>query len=186
MSRSPIHKLLKAHGVALAPGLSEDEVQRTEQLYEIRFPPDLRELLMEVLPLGDRFYNWRDFSESNIRVIRKRLDWPLEGMLFDVEHNVFWPGNWGVRPTELEQAKAIATAEYAKVPRLIPLYSHRFIPETPHEAGNPVFSVHQMDVIHYGENLEEYFKIEFRDKSYEEIDWDTIRPIPFWGKLDLL
>lgn len=43
-------------------------------------------------------------------------------------------------------------------PRLIPICSHRYIPEEPHDAGNPVFSVMQSDVIYYGADLANYSK----------------------------
>jgi hypothetical protein len=46
-------------------------------------------------------------------------------------------------------------------PRLIPIYAHRAVPNEPLEAGNPVFSVMQMDIIIYGNDLEQYLHNEF-------------------------
>lgn len=44
--------LLRKHDVTLAPGLSTQEITDVEGRYDIHFPPDLRELLMSVLPIG--------------------------------------------------------------------------------------------------------------------------------------
>ena len=55
---------------------------------------------------------------------------------------------------EAECAKGTAGAQ---APRLIPLISHRYLPETANETGNPVFSVYQSDVIHYGTDVADYF-----------------------------
>ncbi|WP_025721637.1 hypothetical protein [Paenibacillus sp. 1-18] len=41
-------------------------------------------------------------------------------------------------------------------------------PSSQPEAGNPVFSVYQTDIIVYGEGLQDYFKLEFGEKSYEQ------------------
>jgi hypothetical protein len=48
-----------------------------------------------------------------------------------------------------------------KVPKLIPIYGHRYVP-TVNGVDNPsIFSVYQTDVIYYGIDLENYFRIEF-------------------------
>jgi hypothetical protein len=33
------------------------------------------------------------------------FNWPLEGVLFDLEENVFWDSSWGEKSTELSEAK---------------------------------------------------------------------------------
>ncbi|MNW25771.1 hypothetical protein D3C74_25220 [compost metagenome] len=183
MNVKKICNRLREHGVQLTEGLTQDEIQLIETTYQIDFPPDLKELLQHVLPSGDKFPNWRDFTKTNIHSLRTRLKWPLDGMLFDVEHNDFWHPSWGSKPDNIAAAKEICIHEYRSVPRLIPIYSHRYIPSTPAEAGNPVFSVYQTDIIYYGENLEEYLKLEFGDKPYNAIDFDRIKPITFWTEL---
>ena len=76
-------------------------------------------------------------------------------------------------------ALKIATAKIAEAPKLIPIHSHRYIPEEPHESGNPVFSVHQMDVIYYGFDLDDYLRHEFNLAGRKE--WPAqVRPIRFW------
>ncbi len=177
-----IERLLTLN-ITLDPGLTDQEIQRIEQQYDILFPPDLRELLQQALPYGEAFPDWRNFSSPNIKRIRERLNQPLEGVLFDVEHSHFWPKRWGNKPPERAQARAAAEKHLRHVPKLIPVRGHRYLPATPHEAGNPVFSVHQTDVIPYGENLADYFELEFRHKRYEELDFAKIKPIDFWGDL---
>jgi hypothetical protein len=67
----------------------------------------------------------------------------------------------------------------AEAPKLIPIYSHRFIPEEPSEAGNPIFSVYQMDIIYYGFDLDDYLRHEFDLPGRKE--WPAqVRPIKFW------
>jgi hypothetical protein len=61
------------------------------------------------------------------------------------------------------------------------LFSHRYLPETPNESGNPVFSVCQSDVIYYGADLAHYFEREFG--STDRLWPDRIKYIPFWSDL---
>ncbi len=172
--------LLRNAKIELAPGLSESETARAEAIYGFRFPPDLRELLQTALPVGERFLNWRI---SPNEFIDKMMEWPLDGLLFDVERNSFWLESWGEKPTDLEAAFEIARQKIAMAPRLIPIYAHRFLPATPCESGNPVFSVHQTDIIYYGSDLLEYFQNELLRK-YDLMGYGTkIRRIPLWSEI---
>jgi len=174
--------MLRQRGIELAKGLTDAEVDRVQDSYGFCFPPDLRELLQYVLPTGPGFPNWRDGSEESIR---SRLAWPAEGICFDIEHNVFWMEEWGPKPDDISAAIEIAQQEIAKAPVLIPICSHRFIPDEPHLSGNPVFSVYQTDIIYYGSNLTHYFANEFWPGKYawtEEHD-RSIRNIRFWSQL---
>ncbi len=56
-------------------------------------------------------------------------NWPLECMIFDVEQHVFWPPEWSDRPTDSADAVDICKREFLCVPKLIPIYVHRYIPE---------------------------------------------------------
>lgn len=47
----------------------------------------------------------------------------------------------------------------------------------------PVISVHGVDIIYYGENLEDYFEVEFGEKEQDEINFERISPIPFWSEI---
>ncbi|WP_054743173.1 hypothetical protein [Cellulosilyticum ruminicola] len=43
----------------------------------------------------------------------------------------------------------------------------------------PIYSIHDVDGIYYGGNLEEYFDIEFGQKDQRAIDFEHLRMIPF-------
>ena len=62
------------------------------------------------------------------------------------------------------------------------IYAHRYIPVYLDE-NPPVISVMGVDIIFYGENLAEYFKVEFGEKKHTEINCQKINPIPFWSDI---
>jgi hypothetical protein len=144
--------------VRLDPGLTDSEVAAAEDRYGFVFPPDLRAVLQFALPVGDKFPDWRNGSEEDLMI---RMDLPLHGILFDVEHGEIWPADWGPKPADeqgrFEKVKSLIDS----APRLIPIWSHRYIPAEPIEHGNPVLSVHQTDIIEYGHDLTDYFSHEF-------------------------
>ncbi len=185
---------LERAGVDIAPGLTAAEVRATETTYDFRFPPDLRAFLMAGLPISHtvigmdgksrthQFVDWRGATHEHIL---DRLVRPLEGMCFDIEHNAFWLDAWGERPADGAVACARARQAVAAAPRLIPIYSHRYIPATPHEHDNPVFSVYQTDIIHYGRSLVDYLANEFRsafNRSKHEYN-EPCKHIEFWSNL---
>jgi hypothetical protein len=174
---------LDTAGVVFAAGLSEAEIQQIEEVFRFQFPPDLREFLAFALPVSDGWMNWRDCSREEIE---DRLRWSYEGICFDIEHNEFWLEEWGEKPESLEAGFAIAKAAVEKAPTLIPVYGHRFIPDRPNLAGNPVFSVWQTDIIYYGTNLPNYIRNEysyhFRGITNHRLE-EEIRFIEFWSNL---
>ena len=181
-----IRHILENKGIEIYDGLSEEEFEKIENFYNIKFPKVLRILYKSFLP---NFYNWRDFSENNVKNIKQSLYWPIEGILFDIENNNFWMDCFGEKTGDIEQNKAKAE-EYLKnakeeVPRLIPIYSHRYVPSFPDSIDVPVFSVMQTDIIYYGKNIENYFEHEFGNNynpEQESADLGIIE-IPFWSKL---
>lgn len=137
------------------------------------------ELLLDRRPTEG--FDWR----SDDAAIREALAWPLDGLFFDLEHAGLWHAKWGPRPEALAWQKERVRELVAAAPKLIPIMSHRYISETPHEAGNPVFSVYQSDIIYYGANLADYFEREFfpEGKMFNPIDYSSIRRIEFWSFL---
>ena len=135
------------------------------------------------------FYDWQRDRDA----LRRRFAWPLEGLLFDIEHNDLWLEEWGPKPESLEARKQRLTELVERAPRLIPVYGHRYLLAEPRQAGNPVLSVYQDDIIVYGKDLRSYFLIEFADllglthpDSQAALDDETMRTagdIPFWGPL---
>ncbi len=165
-----------AYRVEFKPGLTDAEVAETEERFGFRLPPDLRDFLQTALPRGPRFPDWRSGDEEELR---EWLDQPRQGILFDIEHNGFWLPEWGPRPGPLEEALRVASELVVGAPWLIPIYGHRMMPDEPHLPGNPVFSVHQTDIIFYGSNLEIYLRREF---GLGDLDpgFGNEAPIRFW------
>lgn len=167
---------LEEKGISFVAGLNDAEINKIESRYGFNFPPDLKAFLQYALPVSKGFLNWRETSEEEIRYW---LEWPLEGMCFDIEHATFWLKAWGPKPPDLEEAFAVARQAVAEAPILIPIYRHRYLPTEPNQPGNPVLSVHQTDIIHYGNDLASYLSREFKISCP---DWaaKTLRPIRFW------
>jgi len=157
-------------------GYSEQELADIQGQWALRFPPDLIDIYRErrtVIPSG---FDWISTPATSIQGM---LDWPVDGLLFDLQHNVLWLPEWGEKPARASEAEGIIRAAVAAAPRLIPVFGHRYIPETPNASGNPVFSVYQSDIIYYGANLEDYVGRETRGWSN---GWPPIRSIPFWSQ----
>ncbi|WP_454812807.1 hypothetical protein [Paenarthrobacter nitroguajacolicus] len=150
-------EVLYAAKIPLAPGLSPGQIEDVEEQFSFEFSPDHARFLGLAMPIGPSWIDWLGDPKG----IQKRLDWPRDGVLFDVRENAFWPEEWGDRPSDVEVAIQAAREQLRAVPVLIPIYSHRFMPAAPSPAGSPVFSVHQTDVIYYGSNLCAYFQNEF-------------------------
>jgi hypothetical protein len=156
-------------------GYTQAELGDAQERFGLVFPPDLVALLRDRRPV--RGHDWTDHV-----AIQRMLDWPFEGLLFDVEHNTLWWPEWGEKPDDPQAREEVLRSVLSRAPKLIPLISHRYLPEQPHEAGNPVFSVHQSDVIYYGTDLIDYFEREFMGRSHRP--WpDQIKYIPFWSDL---
>ena len=163
---------LRRAGVEFDPGLTDPDIDRAETIYGFRFPPDLRSFMQIATPA---YYDWHAENDPRIHAMVTR---PLGGILFDVE-NGLWMPEWGTRPAGIETAKTVVTDLVVQAPRLIPIYGHRMMPDRPHESGNPVFSVHQTDIVHYGFDLEDYLRHEFKLPGRKP--WpEHVRPIEFW------
>ena len=159
-------------------GYTRSELIAAQERYGLRFPPDLLDLLLDRRPVVG--WDWRTDDEG----IRRALALPLDGLLFDLEHNDLWWPEWGERPASPEERAEVLTAMVKAAPRLIPLLAHRYLPEEPHEAGNPVFSVMQADVIYYGADLADYFEREFHPAPFQGRPVrDNLKFIPFWSAL---
>lgn len=172
---------LEKAGVVFDSGLTETEILAAEDFYNFNFPPDLKEFLMSALPVSKGWINWRDLED---RKIKEMFDWVYEGIYFDIEHNVFWLDDWGAKPADLKEAFSIAKQRIDEAPKLIPICGHRYIPTSPNERNNPVFSVYQTDIIYYGSNLWNYFENEFyyyfQKPSYQITE--PIKKIEFWSQ----
>lgn len=180
----------------LAPGLTDEEFDRIEREYGVEFADDHRAFLAAGLPINTPFEKeegvfhawerpWPEWRDGDPDSIRQRLNWPVEGVLFDVEHNAYWHDSWGERPAGLAEALETAGRRLAEVPGLVPIYGHRFLPGGRGTFGHPVLSMWQTDIIYYGMNLVDYIHQEFGGPGLDRMDerWQPEATIDFWKDL---
>jgi hypothetical protein len=161
----------------LTPGLSDTEFARIEDEFGFRFADDHRALLAAGLPTGR---GWPDWRSPDRQTIRDRLAAPVEGVLFDVAQSDFWYGGWGPRPHSPEEAVEVARRYLMTVPRMIPVYSHRYLPAALND--HPVLSIYQTDIVLYGNDLRDWIAREFKIGAASEPPGR--RPtVPFWRDL---
>jgi hypothetical protein len=194
-------------------GLSEQEIAVIEQRYHLHFPPDYH-LFLQVLHSVDRprvgagygddnniipitapsFYNWQTDTEA-IQYVYERLG---SGLFFAVQHDDLWPQSWGAKPATAEEQEARVRELVDAAPKLVPVFAHRYLLAEPCEAGNPVLSIMQSDIIIYDINLHDYFLDEFGDlcgisnedrqqlkaarKQKIQERFEAYLAIPFWGE----
>ena len=61
-----LREILVNKDIKIDKGLTDEEFEKIEKFYSIKFPQVLRLLYKSFLP---EFYNWRDFSEENVSII---------------------------------------------------------------------------------------------------------------------
>lgn len=174
-------ELLREQGVVIDRGLSKSEIIHIEKEYEISFPREWKQFYSIVLPISDGFYNWRDSSSENIGYIKEVINTPVRELLEDID-SIYWCDKWGEEPTEREKRRKIIIKKMEDAPKLIPIYSHRYLASI-EVKENPIFSISGSDIIYYGESLFSYFQIEFGLKKYDTIYCDNISYIPFWSDM---
>ncbi len=167
--------------VEIQDGLTNGEIGCAEDLYGIFFPPEYRRMLEQVVPVCRGFYNWRDYSESNVELIKNMLAWPYDSIRKEIKY-IDWHPQWGDPPKERRDQQSIILQKLEKAPRMIPVYAHRYIPML-EEDELPVFSIYGADSICYGSDLDEYLEIEFREKQQNHINWPQVKHIPFWSEV---
>ena len=151
--------VLAAYGrFPIRPGLSAAEFTAVEQEFGFSFADDHRAFLAAGLPYGRGWPDWRDGDRAQLR---EKLAMPVEGVLFDVAENGFWYEGWGPQPAATADAVAVARRLLMTVPRLVPVYAHRYLPAGRDSSGHPVLSVMQTDIISYGADLRSFVRHEF-------------------------
>lgn len=201
-------------GTQWQAGLDEQQIDAIELHWKLKFPRDYRQFL-SVLNAPDRgryhvgwsdeppygmeegddtpsYFDWRKDDEA----VTGALNWPFEGLFFDVEENALWPDSWGERPDKAEDLLKKFAQLVATAPALIPITGHRYLLADSLEAGNPVLSIWGSDIICYGSNLKNFLMLEFSELiglDFDEVSevanvdmtQGKIEAIPFWGELML-
>ena len=163
----------------IGPGLTDAEFDLIERDYDFEFADDHRAFLAVGLPLNPPWPDWRDGDPGRLR---EQLGWPVEGALFDVEHNALWHPSWGPRPSDVNQALGTARQHLTRAPAMIPVYSHRYLPAGRGTYRHPVLSIYQTDIIVYGTDLADYIDREFADPARPvSPDWTPPPMAPFWS-----
>jgi hypothetical protein len=176
----------------IGPGLTEAEFARIEREYGFEFADDHRAFLEMGLPLNGPLPQtegviythakpWPDWRDDDPRKLREALNWPVEGVLFDVEHG-YWDHDWGERPEDRAEAVEAAAVLLAAVPRMVPIYGHRYLPAGHGSYGHPVLSMWQTDIIYYGSDLVDYIHHEFGtpDPGPDDSRPNPRATVPFW------
>lgn len=188
---------LASCGIRFEAGLTDIEVAEVQEKFGFVFPPDLKQLLQQALPVTKSFVNWRKGLHNiyTARKIKARMKWPSQCIGFYVEDHSMWLPEWGDKPIEEAEKLDVVKKNLQSVSKLIPIYSHRYIPAQPSEEGNPVFSVYHTDTIYYGYDLPNYLANEFLftlpgiftrfegAKEHIEFNKGSGRLIKFWSEL---
>ena len=152
------HRLARLGRVEIRPPLTDAEFTQVEDEFGFEFADDHRAFLAAVLPTGERWPDWRGGNADDLGEVLRR---PVTGVLFDVMNNAFWDQSWGERPAGSRAALKVAREELGKVPQVVPVFGHRYLPAGRGTFGHPVLSIHQTDIVCYGADLVDYVFQEF-------------------------
>ncbi|XVF15361.1 hypothetical protein REPUB_Repub09cG0145600 [Reevesia pubescens] len=129
---------LKSLDIPILPGLTDQEFSSIESTFHFTFPPDLRSILQEGLPIDPSFPNWRSSSPQQLNSL---LNLPFLSLSKNITFHNFWSDSWGPKPSNSNEALALVKKLSQKAPLLVPIYRNCYIPSIPNVAGNPVFYV---------------------------------------------
>jgi hypothetical protein len=139
------------------------------------FPPDLRFFVQTAIPVSPYFVNWRADSDELTSWFSRLIN----GILFDVQNDIFWYSDWGPRPISTSDAVQFAKEQITAAPLLVPIGDRiftKYLPAVPNTAGNPVFSICQTDALHAGRDLADFLQWFSRPNESFESDEEEDRP----------
>ncbi|MCQ2535123.1 MAG: hypothetical protein MJ172_11250 [Clostridia bacterium] len=169
------------HNIRYQKGLSDEEFNQIESLYSIVFPDELRKMYKQALPVSEGFYNWRDLSDDNIELIKKAINRPFE-YFYKHASEVYWNDEWGEKSDSIDEIRSFVREKLSEASQLIPIFAHRYMPMI-NDITNPIFSIHGIDIIIYGESLDEYLKVEFGEKKQSSTVLLNSFNVPFWSEV---
>ncbi|KAL5556721.1 hypothetical protein UlMin_038957 [Ulmus minor] len=159
---------LKSSNITVVDGLSDGEFFSIESLFSFSFPPDLRSILREGLPIGSGFPNWRSSSVQQLRIL---INLPILSLLKQVSVRRFWIDSWGNFPDDINLALEKAKQFLNKAPVLVPIYRNYYIPCSPSAAGNPIFLVDGENVRLLSYDITGFFQ------EFEFLNVGALRPV---------
>ena len=175
---------LRAKGILFSDPPTKDELYRIEKTYCFQFPESLRCFYSFGIPYekeDNRFPLWTDFSETNVNTIKKRIHQPYEWVLKSVLRD-FWLPQWGERPEDRKSVVKCFTDISKNAPKLIPIFSHRYMPQLKNVDNPPVISTVGRDTVYYGSDIWDYLQNEF-ELSCRALTSDDRIFIPFWSDI---
>lgn len=146
-------RLAAVPGVEIGRGLRPEEFDAIEERWGFRFAEDHRAFLTGGLPVG---VGWVDWRSTEVHPLRNALNWPIDGLRFDVEHNGFWHPQWPARPTAMPEALALAEMALQRAPQLVPLHGTYYLPAG--GAAHPVLDVFRSSVTPLGADLPDWIE----------------------------
>lgn len=177
------------HDCVVEPGLDDSELSGAETEFQLTFTPLWREVLRKVHPISLpiaprtedgvlRSASYPDWRQRDADAVRKHITAPVDGVLFDVEHNGFWWRSWGLQPEVMSDRLATASLRLAAVPRLTPIRGNWYVGE---QIDSPVLSIVQTDLWSPAVTLCDIPT--GRDESDVPIEDYPLGQIPFWSEL---
>lgn len=109
------------------------------------------------------------------------MEYPLTN-IYEMADELDWSDEWGEEPESKEERIYKIRENMKKAPKLIPIFSHRYMPLCTMRKY-PILSVHGIDIVYYGENLDQYIEVEFGNKRQEALEYSGMEYIPFWSDL---
>ncbi|WP_067142712.1 SMI1/KNR4 family protein [Oceanivirga salmonicida] len=169
-------------------GLSNDEIKKIEQIYNLKFPKVYKNYLKEGIILFECSIMWNDFSKENIKYIKERIKIINEINVYNfcLEKNPYnWPSTWGDCPKDMVKAYEYIKKRYKKAPKLIPVsIDNCAIAEGYDEDDSPVFHVIGEDSIVWHKNLNDFINSKILGlKKNEVINFNDIPYIDFWSDI---
>ena len=82
----------------------------------------------------------------------------------------------------MNDARDTARRHLTHVPKMIPVYAHRYLPAGHGSYGHPVLSIYQTDIMIYGTDLADFMDREFSSTGLSiEVNRIPSGLVPFWG-----
>jgi hypothetical protein len=168
--------------VQVEPGLTEAELEDAERRFGFQFADDHRAFLAAGLPVwatgqddhpDKASWGWPRWRDHGSEELRRQVEWPVECVRSAISGG-HWPDGWGRRPSDQERMEAKVARLLAAVPRMVPVYAHRYLPAGRGTSGHPVLSIHSLsDMIIYGLDLADYVDHEFSNPTVAVGFWNA-------------